>query len=157
MAVTVLLDTNVLIHAANAASPVYMLARQLREQVVGGAIQACLTPQNLWEFYAVVTNPRRIDPPLSASEARREVLLYAETPHIRLIIPRQSSYQRALALLRQHPVIGKDVFDLYLVATMLDYDVSTIYTENIHDFRRYPDIEVVNPFAMAKSSHRSAS
>ncbi|MBI4597465.1 MAG: PIN domain-containing protein [Candidatus Omnitrophica bacterium] len=154
---TVLLDTNVLIHAANAASPVYALARQLRDQAVAGTLQACLSPQNLWEFYAVVTNPKRIHPALSAQEALHEVSLYMQAPHLRVLVPQPSSHQRALTLLRRHPVTGKGVFDVYLVATMLDHGVSTIYTENVQDFRRYPEIEVINPFAIStKPSSRSA-
>jgi toxin-antitoxin system PIN domain toxin len=149
LAVTVLLDTNILIHAANAASRFHAEARRLRDQALEGALHACLTPQILWEFYSVMTNPRRVERPLPPELALREVQAYVQAEQIGMIIPLRTTYRRALELLRRHRVRGRRVFDLYLVATMLDHEISTLYTENVADFQEFGGVKVVNPFQEA--------
>ena len=48
------------------------------------------------------------------------------------------------ALLR-HPVVGGDVFDLQIVATMLASGILRIYTFNTDDFEMFPELAVVIP------------
>ena len=48
-------------------------------------------------------------------------------------------------LLRRHPVIGGDVFDLQIVATMQDNGVHRIYAFNVDDFRVFPELAVLTP------------
>jgi len=50
-----------------------------------------------------------------------------------------------MALLRRRPVVGGDVFDLQLVATMKANDVSRIYTFNTSDFEVFPELAVAAP------------
>ncbi len=150
----ILLDANILIHAANGSSPVHETAKRLRDQAVEGALQACLTPQILWEFFSVVTNPRRIDRPLTRGSALKEVEAYVAAEHVALLVPQPSATRRALVLLAHSRVTGPRIFDLYLVATMLDHGVRRIYTEHVEDFRGFDEIEVVNPFHPATALHQ---
>lgn len=142
---TTLLDANILIHAANAASSVHEAAKRLRDQAVEGVLQACITPQVLWEFYSVITNPRRVDRPLSQARALQELQAYVKATSIAMLIPERSTVERALYLLARHPLTGLRIFDLYLVATMLEHGVRRIYTENVADFKPFQEIEIVNP------------
>jgi toxin-antitoxin system PIN domain toxin len=146
--VTTLLDANILIHAANAASAVHHTAKRLRDQAVEGVLQACLTPQVLWEFYSVITNPRRVDRPLSQELALKEIHAYVQTEQMSLLLPRPSTTKRVLSLLGRYRVTGLRIFDLYLVATMLDYGIHRIYTENVSDFKEFDGIEAVNPLTL---------
>lgn len=141
-----LLDTNILIHAANAASRVHAEARRLRDQAIEGAITVCLTPQILWEFYSVVTSPRRVERPLAPDRALREMQAYAQAERITFIFPRPSTYRLVLDWLPRRRVTGRRIFDLYLVATMAENGVSMVYTENVDDFRGFPNVEALNPF-----------
>jgi predicted nucleic acid-binding protein len=45
----------------------------------------------------------------------------------------------------KHNVTGADVFDLQLVATMLEHGVRRIYTYNRDDFLPFGDLEVLTP------------
>jgi predicted nucleic acid-binding protein len=54
------LDTNVLVYSVYADSEHHRAARFLVDQTKRHAAALCLTPQVLAEFYAVVTNPRRV-------------------------------------------------------------------------------------------------
>jgi predicted nucleic acid-binding protein len=53
--------------------------------------------------------------------------------------------ERWLDLLRHYPVIGGDVFDLQIVATMLANGVQRIYTFNTDDFEKFRELEVLTP------------
>ena len=50
-----------------------------------------------------------------------------------------------LDLLRRHPVMGGDVFDLQIIATMQANDVRTIYTFNAADFEAFSESSIVTP------------
>ena len=48
-------------------------------------------------------------------------------------------------LLKRRPVIGGNVFDLQIVATMLANDIHRIYTYNVDDFAVFPELVVLKP------------
>jgi predicted nucleic acid-binding protein len=58
-----LADTNVPIYALDAEAPHHTAARTLLEAARDGSTTLCATPQILSEFYAVVTNARRVAKP----------------------------------------------------------------------------------------------
>jgi len=141
----ILLDTNILVHATGSRSPKYARARELRDRSATGEMDACVAAQVLTEFYAVVTDPHRFRPPLTPPEARRELRAYVES-RLTLILPKETTLARMLALARSARVRGGKIFDFFLAATMLDNGVGTIYTENVRDFRGIEGIEPIDPF-----------
>ena len=50
-----------------------------------------------------------------------------------------------MELLPRRPVIGGDVFDLQIVATMQANGVHRIYTFNLDDFEEFSELAVVTP------------
>jgi predicted nucleic acid-binding protein len=50
-----------------------------------------------------------------------------------------------MQLLQRHPVIGGDVFDLQIVATMQANGIQRIYTFNTDDFEVFPELAVLTP------------
>jgi predicted nucleic acid-binding protein len=143
----ILLDTDVLVHATGSASPHHRQARNLRDRAANGEVEACVAPQTLVEFYAVVTDPHRFHPTLTPAQVKRELQSYLSS-QLWLILPKETTVARMLDLLGRQPVKGGAVFDLFLAATMLDNSVRTIYTENIRDFAGLEGIEAVNPFTL---------
>ncbi len=142
----ILLDTNILVHAAGAQSLRHAKAKGLRDQAVTGEFEGCMAAQVLTEFYAVVTDPRRFRPPLTPSQAQREIRAYLSSP-LKLILPKETTVTRMLNLLGSKSVRSGKIFDVFLAATMLDNGVRSIYTENIDDFEAIDGIEAVNPFS----------
>lgn len=61
-----LVDINVLVYSASRSALQHQASRALLES----EIRLCVAPQVLAEFYAVVTNPRRVTVPFNPSEAR---------------------------------------------------------------------------------------
>jgi hypothetical protein len=49
----------------------------------------------------------------------------------------QAVTEQLLSLLRLYPTRGKQIHDANIVATMLAYDIDTLLTMNIDDFRRF--------------------
>ncbi len=141
----ILLDTNILVHAAGAKSPRHARAKELRDRAAAGEMEACIAAQVLTEFYAVATDSRRFQPPLSPAQVQHDLRSYLSS-RLWLIVPKETTASLTLDLLGSRSVRGGKIFDLFLAATMLDNGVKTIYTENIRDFEGLQEIEAVNPF-----------
>jgi predicted nucleic acid-binding protein len=141
-----LIDTNVLVYAADTIAEFHEPSKQLRERGRGGEVSLVVTPQVLMEFFAVVTNPRRVTNPRSPEEAREEIEKYVGAVEMVKIYPHNDIIDRMLTLLRQYPqVTRQEIFDLYLVATMLSNGVTRIYTYNLQHFSRFHGIEALTP------------
>ena len=145
----ILLDANILVYAHAEDSPFHDAARQLRDRAAQGAFSACLSPQVLCEFFSVITDDRQVKPVLHSTQAKREIHYYWNTAGFHRIVPKDTTIERLVTLLGRHPLKRRDIFDAFLVATMLDNDVRTIYTHNVKDFEVYPELQVINPLAAA--------
>ena len=142
----VLVDTNVLVYAADTNSPFHDASKQLRDRGFRGEIRLVVTPQILMEFFAVVTSPRRVTLSRSSEEACEEVEKYVRADHIQKIYPDSAALERTLGLLKRYSqVTRQDIFDLFLAATMLANGITQIYTYNQEHFTRFEGIEVLTP------------
>ena len=139
------LDTNILVYAADETSEFHVASKALRDWGMQGDIPVAVSPQILFEFFAVVTNPRRVTQPRSPQEAREEMEKYLNATTIRKIYPGEDIIHRVLMLLQQHPQITRqDIFDCTLVAIMQTNGVRRIYTYNRQHFT-FADLEVLTP------------
>ncbi len=96
-----LIDANVLVYAALPNAPQHAEALKLCNRALAGEAGFCLAPQVLFEFYATLTHPKRVQPPrtvdeavalLAAKDSRRRVLaggtdLLVQLRSGRLIVP----------------------------------------------------------------------
>lgn len=80
-----LIDTNVLVYALFAQRPEHAASLALLESAQEPAPNLVVAPQNLAEFYAVVTNPRRVSTPLSGAAARAEVEKFTLLAGLRIL------------------------------------------------------------------------
>jgi toxin-antitoxin system PIN domain toxin len=142
-----MLNTNVLIYAYYEDAPQYPAAFPLLDRAQEAGASLCLSPQVLTEFYGVNTNPRRVSAPFTIDEALAEIGKLRALPGLTLLRVPLDVVDRWVALLREHPVAGRQVFDAQLVATMLGNSVIRLYTFNRTDFEHFPGIEVLNPTA----------
>jgi uncharacterized protein len=139
------LDTNVLVYAMYQDTAHYRPARTLLDQAAHDDIDFCLTPQILTEFYAVVTNPRRVTEVKSPGEALDVIDTLLSLPGITLLPMPIDIVAQWTRLLRQHPVTGADVFDVLLAATLHSHGVTRLYTFNRSDFERFAGLTVLIP------------
>jgi predicted nucleic acid-binding protein len=134
-----LVDANILVYAASPAVPEYAASRALLES----ARKLCVSSQVFAEFYSVVTNPRRVTVPFAPAEAR--AFIGAVLPRFDVLPVTAAVVVCWADLAEKHRVTGADVFDLQLVATMLENGVRRIYTYNRRDFEPFANLEVLTP------------
>ena len=139
---TALLDTNVLVDAVNADNDHSVACRGLLDRAAGGAIDVCVAQQVLFEYFAVITNPRRVSLPLSAAKALSDIERFANV--FPVLAPPEDLHSRVCELIRSTGRSGRHVFDLALAATMLAHGVSRIFTYDT-DFAGIPGITALAP------------
>lgn len=140
-----LVDTNVLVYRANLSSPFHAASANLIQRGLKGEIPLCIAPQNLTEFYAVVTSPKRVSVPISPTCAIAEIEQYLRSGNIRKIYQTAFLLPKLLSLIKAYSPTRQQIFDLQLVATMLINGVTCIYTFNDKHFVKYSEIEVIVP------------
>lgn len=140
-----LVDTNVLVYAVFPAEPHHVASRALLDQAKNPGAGLCVAPQNLIEFYAVVTDPRRVAQPKTPDEALVAIDDILALPGLTLLVVPADLIARWSQLLRQSAATKKRAFDTQLVATMLANGVSKIYTFNVTDFQQFSQLQVVTP------------
>ncbi|MEK9149357.1 MAG: PIN domain-containing protein [Candidatus Desantisbacteria bacterium] len=146
----ILIDTNIIVCAHNADSPHYQRATQLMKDALNLHFSSCIAHQNLLEFFSVITNPRQVELSLSSEVAFSVIELYLQSANIQKISPSKDTLSKAIPKAKKQNLSKAEIFDGYLVATMQENNVSTIYTENLSHFKKYPEVEAINPFADLK-------
>ena len=140
-----MLDTNILVYAYYEDAAHYPAAFPLFDRAQEPGALVCVSPQVLAEFYAVITNPRRVSAPFSPDEALAEIEKIRALPGLTLLPVPLDIVDRWVALLRDHRLTGRHVFDAQLAATMLGNGITKLYTFNRTDFERFAGIEVLTP------------
>ena len=93
----------------------------------------------------MVTNPRRVTEVKSPEVALETMNTFLALPGMTLLPVPLDIVSRLMALLRTHPVIGRKIFDVQLVATLLGNGVRTLHTFNRLDFEPFTELEVLTP------------
>src|SRR5450631_2053364 len=127
-----IVDANVLVYAMDADAPQHAASRALLEAARDPSTTLFVTSQVLCEFYSIVTNSRRVPQPRSSNDAMRAIS--SLLVFLRVLPSPASVVEVWLDLLCRHPVIGGEVFDLQIVATMQANGLERIYTFNARDF-----------------------
>lgn len=140
-----LVDTNVLAYAFYPSSPQHPASRALLETAGQPDAGPWVAPQNLLEFLAVVTNPRRVSPPRTVDEALDAISDLLALPGLSLLPVPIDAVARWMDLVRRHQVSGMKVFDVQPVAVMQGNQVARIYTFNVADFRPFGGLRVLTP------------
>jgi len=140
------IDANILVYAYNLDSPLNLKAYTfLKEEALAGNLRACLPYQSLYEFYSIVTNPRRVERPLEPTKAKEIIETYMKARNIPKIYPRKSNLRNVLDLLSKYNISRQEIFDVVFVATLLDNGVDGIITRNAKHFSRFEFLKVLNP------------
>lgn len=146
-----LLDTNILTRAAQPGHPMHAAAVDAVDALRRRGDHPFLVPQNLYEFWVVVTRPIAHNGlGFTPSQARTEIdqlkklfTLLAETPSI---------FPTWEHLVTRFAVSGKSAHDARLVAAMQVHGIAQLLTFNIADFQRFTSIIVLDPSVVVTSS-----
>lgn len=139
-----LIDTNILVYANNKDSQFHAVCKSIAANAVNGQIEAVVAVQNLVELYAVITDKRRVEHPLSPIKAKELIGFYKKS-NIRIIAPTPQTIDTITGLIEKHSPKSQSIFDYLLAATMMDNGVYTIHTANSNHFEHFESITVINP------------
>lgn len=142
----ILVDTDIPLRIAQTGHPHRQPALDaLRLLTVRDQERFAIAPQSLYEMYVVCSRPavangfgytpQRAYAEIAATRALFEIL--PETAQV---------YPTWEGLIAKHAVQGKQAHDTRLVALMVHHRVPKLLTFNDADFRRFSEIEAVNPF-----------
>jgi predicted nucleic acid-binding protein len=132
-----LLDTNVIIRAAQPNDPTWNEIDQALTTLISFGCTLCVVPQNLYEFWVVATRPTDVNGfGLSASDAKS--LVDATLERLTLLRDERGVFDSWFDLVERYKVEGKTAHDTRLVAAMQRHSISNLLTSNKADFARYP-------------------
>lgn len=135
----VFFDTNVLVYAFDAGSPVKRkrASALFSECATEGTL--LLSVQVLQEFYVTVT--RKLEKPLDFAAARAAVNELSVFP----VVPTDAPMVQAA--IRTHQDAAISFWDALIVEAARSGGASVLYSEDMQDGRDFGDLHVVNPFA----------
>jgi uncharacterized protein len=139
------IDTNLLLYAANYDCPEHSKAKAFVSEARCSSSSFLLTEGICYEFLRVTTHPKVFSRPLRAVEALSYLNLLMKGRGIHLLSSREDHWAWLGKLLDEvHHPAGNLFFDLRTAALMRENGVRTIYTADT-DFLQFPGIDVVNP------------
>ena len=137
-----LIDSNILVYAHDTSDIIKnKKSIKLLEDCWNDKNRFAISLQNLSEFYVVVT--KKIKNPLEKNEAKKIIKEILEFKNWIKLTAKESTIIKAIELLEKHET---NYYDSLIAATMLENGITKIYTENVKDFIRIKEIEVINPF-----------
>ncbi|MCC6579296.1 MAG: PIN domain-containing protein [Phycisphaeraceae bacterium] len=142
-----LIDTNLLLYAANRNAPQSSAARRFLEVAGLSGEQWYLTEGICYEFLRVATHPRVFEKPLAWKDAMAFLRSFWDCSAFAVLTAGQEHWSllaRELAGL-SHPAANL-FFDIRIVVLMREHGIRTLYTTDT-DFLQFSDITVINPLA----------
>ncbi|HBI45665.1 MAG TPA: hypothetical protein DDY78_22855 [Planctomycetales bacterium] len=140
-----MVDTNVLVYSVAASAPQRAASRSLVDRAKEPSAGLCVFPHLLAEFFAVITNPKRVSSPKTPEEALAAIEEFLALPGLTVLPLPAEVVARWVQLIRSQPVKGAEVFDRQTAAGMLLHGIENIYTYNLADFQGIPGITAKEP------------
>jgi len=140
-------DTNVLVYAANRSSPEHEPCRVLLERWRRSVLPWYTTWGILYEFVRVSTHPRVFSDPWAVDASWRMAEALLASPGLRVLVETSRHGAVAAQVLAEVPGLrGNLVYDARTAVLMREHGLRRIYTRDT-DFHRFPFLEVLDPLA----------
>ena len=142
----ILVDTNILLRIAQVGHPHRQPALDaLQLLTIRDEEHFAVAPQSLYEMYVVCSRPASVNgfgytPQRACAEILAARALFQILPETSLVYPTWEW------LIAKYAVQGKQAHDTRLVALMIEHRVAKLLTFNDADFRRFVEIQALNPF-----------
>ncbi len=142
----VLFDTNILVYAHDESANYHTDSADLLKLVIENQIQGVLAEQNIIELYRVLTNSVAMKgmalTPLQTSDLINSIYLNGD---FEIIYPTKFTLKKVLELALTQNIISAQIFDIRLVALILDHNIDYLATCNINHFRGISGINSLKP------------
>jgi toxin-antitoxin system PIN domain toxin len=138
-------DTNVLVYAADGDSPLHPDCRGWLDRQRGRADAWYSTWSILYEFLRVTTHPRVMRRPWNVTAAWSFVQALLASPGLDILLPTQQHPMVAEQVIRETPQLtGNLLHDAHTAILMREHGIRQICTRDA-DFHRFAFLEVIDP------------
>ncbi len=141
---TYLLDTNIFVYAVNSDAPFHKESLNIVNAALKGKLNCCISEKSLYEFYAVISDSRRIEKPLALAEIVGIIELIMKS-RINILYSSTNSLKYSLLLAQKYEIRRQEIFDIVLVSNALAYGINKIITYKKKHFTFVKEIEVFSP------------
>ena len=139
------IDTNVLVHAANVQSELHRPCRVLVESIRERTSPWYLTWGICYEFMRICTHPRVLARPWSAAASRDFLEKILDEPSAGLLLPTEMHLSILANIFSEIPRLsGNILHDVHTATLMREHGIKEIYTLDA-DFHRFPFLTVIDP------------
>ena len=138
-------DTNVLVYAADRSTAEHAVCRAKLESWRAAADPWYLTWSIVYEFLRVITHPRVLRRPWSCADAWRFVMALRAAPGLSFLVEGERHEELSGEMVTtMSDLRGNLLHDAHTAALMREHGVRVIYTRDT-DFHRFPWLEVRDP------------
>ncbi len=140
-----LIDTNILVYKADIDNPFHNIAEKVFVKALDkNEFQIAISHQSFYEYIAIVTS-NRVYKPISISQAVKDVKFYLNATNVIKISYTNITILKAIELMEKYNISKQNIYDVVIVATMLENNITKIITINDKDFTKFEFLEVINP------------
>ncbi|MCS6952079.1 MAG: PIN domain-containing protein [Bryobacterales bacterium] len=140
-------DTNVLVYAADRDSPFHRRCLELVDRWRRQAPVWYLTWGIVYEFLRATTHPRVLRKPWTAAAAWNFIQSVFASPSVEILVPGERHAEVAAEVFAELPHLRGNLFhDAATAILMREHGIRRIYTRDA-DFHRFPFVEPVDPVA----------
>jgi toxin-antitoxin system PIN domain toxin len=142
-----IVDTNILLYARNAADPRNARIAAWLEDALTGPIRVGMPWATLTGFVRIASHPRMTALPLSSAEAWAQVDAWLDAPATWIPMETEQHAKVMRGLIERYGVAGPLISDTHLAALAIEHGVELVSTDG--DFARFSEIRWKNPLAEA--------
>lgn len=141
-------DTNVLVYAADDAAPEQQRCRETVDRCRAGRTPWYLTWAVVYEFLRVVTHPRVLRHPRTVGDAWSFVTAVLASPSAGVLVASEQHARVAAQFIAEHPGVlrGNLLHDAHTAILMREHGITRIVTRDA-DFHRFAGMDVIDPLA----------
>lgn len=136
-------DTNVWVARSVEDHVFHQRAHDKLDLLLGQEDLLCTSNQIIREFISVCSLGRGLSRPLTWDELRQQI--DALLTQAVFLNESEASTRRLIDLGANYRVLGKQIHDTNIVATMLAHGITRLVTFNPDDFKRFSESEVIVP------------
>ena len=138
-------DTNVLVYAADQDSPFHAVCRRWLERQRKSPYAWYTTWGILYEFLRVTTHPRVMRQPWSMPAAWKFITVLLASPGLGVLVHTQRHAEVAGQVIAELPhLAGNILHDVHTAILMREHGIRRVSTRDT-GFHRFPFLEVVDP------------
>ncbi len=138
-------DTNVLVYAADSSAPEHVRCRRLLERWRQQSGAWYLTWGICYEFLRVVTHPRVLRQPWTSQSATDFLAVLQQAPGLSMLVPTDRHAAVLADVTSEVPMVSGNLWhDAETAVLMREHGIRRICTRDT-DFVRFPFIEMVDP------------